>query len=308
MNEFFEKLDALYQSGDLSAVEKYLKEYLDTLEASDQERGLDYASVLNELGGFFRGVSRYAESAEAFSKALEIFRQTGMYESVEYATILLNLAGLQRLTGKAEKAVEQFLEAKDILTACNMQNDYAYASVLNNLSLAYQDLGDYENALDIATKAYEQMQLMADNDHEIATSLNNLTTIHYRMGNFEKAEESINKALNIYNGMNELNVHHAAALSIKAMLLSRAGKTAEALVYFEDSLKKTEHFFGQNIEYAITEQNIALTCSALNDLPAAIKHLKKANMLFEKLLGPEHIRTKESHAMLNSLMEKETTG
>ena len=208
--------------------------------------------------------------------------------------------------GNAEKAVGLFMEAKDILTACNMQNDYSYASVLNNLALAYQDLGEFDKALAAASQALELMKQEADNEHEIATSLNNLSAIYFKKDETDKAEETIDKALSLYNGMIQPNVHHAAALSMKAMLLGRKEKPAEAIVYFNKSLEKTKHFFGQNIEYAVTEQNIAMTYKALGEFASAVGHMESALYLFEKILGPEHERTKMCRSMLQSIQSEET--
>ena len=81
MNTFYDKLDALYQSGDKSAAEEHIKDYLYNLQASDQESSPEYAAVLNELAGFYRGVSRYDESAERFNKALDILKASGMNPS-----------------------------------------------------------------------------------------------------------------------------------------------------------------------------------------------------------------------------------
>jgi len=100
LQEIFDKLDKLYSEGNSDAVEKFLKLTIASMEANEEEDKSEYVSILNELAGFYRGTSRYAESMELFSKALKIMEGNNAEDTPAYATVLLNLAGLYRLTGR----------------------------------------------------------------------------------------------------------------------------------------------------------------------------------------------------------------
>ena len=58
MNEFYDGLDALYQTGDQAAVEAYIRQQLQVITDAAGPDSPEYAAVLNELAGFLRGVSR----------------------------------------------------------------------------------------------------------------------------------------------------------------------------------------------------------------------------------------------------------
>jgi tetratricopeptide (TPR) repeat protein len=298
----------LYRSGDPSRIEEYLRQYLYEMESTGRKLSGEYASVLNELASFYRGVSRYEESAAAFKQALELLRYIGLDKTPQDATILLNFAGLFRLKGQPHEAVEMFLDARNLLITSGMQNDYAYRSVLNNLALAYQDIGRYEDAYAAAYESYEGMCKTEASEHEIATALNNLAVIRLKMGNDAEAQILIDEALVYYDKMPEENVHHAAALSTKGSLLFRSGQHREALASFQKSLELTERFFGKNIEYAIAARNIAKTYEALDDLLPARNYILSAKTVFEQILGSDHPRTKECCSAAEQLSRKESEG
>jgi tetratricopeptide (TPR) repeat protein len=304
MNDFYDRLDALYQAEDLAAVESYIRGELEHIERALGSDAPEYAAVLNELAGFMRGVSRYAESENTFRQALAILQVKGAGLSPQYATILLNLAGLFRLTGRADEAVRLFQEAKRLLTATGDTNSYAYASVLNNLSLAYQDAGEFEAALQSAQEAFALQKQLGLGDHELATALNNLAVICLRSGMAIEAENYINQALAVYDGMTETDVHHAAALTTKALLLYRTGRFTDAQDLFTRARDLTVHFFGKNIEYAASERHLAMTSEALGDQPNAIEHLQEAAVVYTELLGPAHERTAACRTMLEQLRDR----
>ena len=299
MNDFYEKLDGLYASGDLNSVEDFLKNAVAEEGSSAPIR----ASLLNELAGFYRGVSRYSESEAAFEQALAIFESIGMGATPEYATVLMNLAGLYRMRGEADKAIELFFGAMKKLEDFGARDTYAYVSVLNNLALAYQSKSDYQNAVEYASKALSLMRAGSGSEHEIATSLNNLASIYLGLADLEKAGSHISESLAIYDSMEEPDVHHAAALTTKAVLMHRLGDHQGSLNGFRRALDLTNRFFGENMEYAICKRNISEVCELLGDVDSAIQELSDAARVMAKLLGPDHVSVIAANKKLEELQK-----
>jgi tetratricopeptide (TPR) repeat protein len=216
--KFFERLDELFKQDDPGAVESFMLKSLSELAHSRQNGSPECASIMNELASFYRGVSRYNESAEYFRRALDTLEQNGMNHSPQYAIILMNLAGMRRLLGQPAAAMEIFLKAKSMLEDAGHEHSYEYSSVLNNLSLAHQDAGEFEKACELASAALDYMRRSAGMEHEIATSLNNLANIRLRQEKIDAAETLVSEALEIYESMTEKNSHHAAALSTWASI------------------------------------------------------------------------------------------
>jgi tetratricopeptide (TPR) repeat protein len=305
MTDFYDRLDALYQAGDLEVVEPLIRAHLRHIADTAGDNSPEYAAVLNELGSFLRGVSRYDESEQAFKRGLDILMAQDGYTS-QYAVMLMNFAGLYRLTGRADEAVKLFIEAKRLLGASGAKKDLAYAGVLNNLALAYQDAGDYEAALKTALEADELTAQLGTGDHEKAASRNNLAVLCLRAGRLREAEAYIDEALDLYDRMAETDVHHAAALTTKAALLYRAGQYQKALPLFLRATDLTAHFFGKNIEYAAGERHIAMTYEALGDSKNALVHIKSAQETYEQLLGPDHPHTAACRAIYERILSRET--
>ena len=298
MNEFYDKLDELYSAGDLEAVEAFI---LDTI-AETGEQSPERAGLYNELAGFYRGISRYSESEVTFSQSLSIFESIGMYSTPEYATVLLNLAGLYRLMGDADKSIDLFLNAMNKLEDAGSRDSYAYVSILNNLALAYQSKGELILALEYAKSALEIMRAGDGNEHEIASSLNNLAAIQLQLGELDAADRLISEALEIFDNMAEPDVHHAAALTTKAVLMYRKGNYRGSLEGFRRALDLTKRFFGENIEFAICKRNISDVCELLGDIPSAIAELSDAIRIMERIRGPEHDSVLDAKKKLERIM------
>ena len=252
MEEFYAQLDALFQAGDLEKIEAFLKQNLSL------RSGAEKVAVLNELAGFYRGISRYDESVQNFQEALTLLEQAGQKNSNAYATVLLNLAGVYRLTRKLDLAAQMFEHALTLLDP----EDYAYASAKNNLSLVRLEQGDPSRAAALAGEALEWMRGHGAPEHEVATALVNLANICLRQKDVERADVLLKEALALYDKMEEVNVHHAAALSAQGMVHYLREEWDEAEDAFRRALKLTEHFFGHNAEYKATLRNLELTRQA----------------------------------------------
>ena len=304
MNDFYEKLDDLYNSGDAAAVETFILEAVEASGDGSPER----AGLYNELAGFYRGVSRFDESEDFFYKALALFKIARMELSPQYATVLLNLAGLYRIKGEADRAVALFLDAMEMFKNAGDTESYEYISVLNNLALAYQEKGEYENALEYAGEALELMRAGEAGEHEIATSLNNLAASNISLGRLDRAASLIAESLEMYDAMPEPNVHHAAALTTNAVLQYRSGKHREALEGFKRALDLTRRFFGENIEFASCRRNISDVYELLDDAPSAMAELADAVRIYERLLGSDHPSTRNAREKLEQLALKSGRG
>jgi tetratricopeptide (TPR) repeat protein len=296
MEDFYGRLDELYSAGDRLAIEAFILDAVaDTREGSPERAGL-----YNELAGFYRGISRFDESEDTFSRALGIFEASG---TPEYATVLLNLAGLYRIAGDADKAIQLFHTAKERLEFSGGRGSYAYISVLNNLALAYQGKNEYIPALEYAGKALELMRAGSGGGHEIAASLNNLAAIRLGMGENGAAEALVSEALGIYGGMAETDVHHAAALTTSAVILCRKGDYSGALDGFRQSLELTSRFFGENVEFAICKRNIADVYELLGDIHSAATEMHDAARILERIHGADHPVVLDAQTKLKRLRD-----
>lgn len=296
---FYQELDETYSKG-LARVERFLLESRTAFRETENAAGL--VAVQNELGSFYRGTSRYGESLDAFQAAgEEIARRLGT-DSVEYATLLNNMAGTYRLMGRPAEAAELFQQAIDIYQSQNAENGYAFVSVLNNISLAYQELGRFETAIENLEQALAMLRRMPGHLHEEAVTYHNLTALYHRIGRKEDARRCLEMALAAFEDCGgEEDPHYAAALNSLAGFLYNDGDYERAVETYQKAASYTKRWFGENVEYAVTFQNMSWTWQAMGKPEEARRCLEEAERVLLSLFGPEHERTQAVRDALRHL-------
>ena len=304
MDEFFVTLDNLYLEGNQQKIEDYLKAELTKLLEAGDERALDAASVLNEMGGYYRGVSRYAESCDCCGKAIAILEEKGMGETIQVATMKLNYAGTLRLMGQLGKSYTLFSESKALLEKLGETGNYEYISLLNNLSLTCQDMGEGDRAIELAETALEAVRKLPELEDEVPTELNNLAAMLLRQKKYDEAEVRVRQALAEFRKLPVSSSHEAAAQSTLGVILFNTGRTAEAADAFLASATGTLAFFGKNVDYASTLRSMSICREKLGDWDGADTALEEAVECLADLLGPNHPRVQVYAGELNSLRER----
>ena len=296
---FYQELDQTYSQG-LGEVERFLLESRGAFLEAENAAGL--VAVHNELGSFYRGISRYAESLTAFQSAgEEIVRRLGT-DCVEYATLINNMAGTYRLMGRPAEAAELFRQAIDIYQNQNAEGSYAFVSVLNNISLAYQELGRLDDAAANLERALAMLRRMPGHLHEEAVTYHNLTALYHRMGRQEDARRCLEMALASFEDCGgKEDPHYAAALNSLAGFLYSAGDYGRAIETYQKAAAYTKRWFGKNVEYAVTYQNMSWAYQAQGRAEDARQSLEEAERVLSKIFGPEHERTQAVRDALRRL-------
>jgi len=301
MEDFFNRLKEFMRRGDAAGTENFLREQVAQLKNSVNSNALDMVVVLNELGGFLRGISRYTESEQCFLEAMSIMELRQLETTDHFATIAMNLAGTYRLQGRFDDAISLFLKSKSLFERLNECESFPYLGVINNLALLYQEIGQHQDAYTMMLTALELAKKLQARASVIATTLSNLAAIRLGMGYIEEAESIIAEALSMFDGLQKPDAHHASALAAAASIAFRKEKYSDALDNFLKSLSMTEMFFGKNIEYAITGCNLAKTYEALHDMDEARKHQRIAVNIMEQLLGFDHIKAIQNKKILENM-------
>ena len=174
-------------------------------------------------------------------------------------------------------------------------------------------MNDFYDKLDELYKSGDRAELEAFlveaiastgvNSSERAGLLFNLASMQLELGDKALADEMISEALEIYDAMPEPDVHHAAALTAKAVLLCAQGDHQGSLSGFRRALELTKVFFGENIEYARCKQCISEVCELLGDMPSSIAEMSDAVRILENLLGADHASVIEAQSRLEGLQK-----
>lgn len=311
---FYDELDGYFARYDNEATEKFLLDALESVENSmiisagcsscgcddsscdiegilseqDKEwiitRSQGMIAILNELACFYRGLSRWPECIDAFTKLKAEMELCGINCSDNYALVTLNLAGAYRLMGDYDKALEAFAEARKLLEDNGSKDPYSAASLYNNEGLVYQDMQQFDKAAEHFEQALVYMRRVPNNDAEIATSLSNAAMAYYSCGNMEKAQSMLDEALSIFEGLDGgMNPHYAGALNTKALFAFRAGEFELSAKTFELAIEKTRLVFGENREFVIGCRNCAFAYSKLGNEEMSRKYSDMAAAAEAKL-------------------------
>lgn len=269
LEEYLAQVDLAYKTCSGGALEARLTALTGQCAAEYGPRSGPYASMLEELGSFYRGQCRYEESEEQFRRALPLLEADPGRDSPAYATALNNLAGAHRLLGRYGQALEEFHACLELYRAAVGERHVLYAAGLNNLSLVHLDLGELERALELQEQAADILAAQPQARYELASALCNQGTLCQRLGRLEEAEHKLERALALFR--EELGTddpHYHAALNSLGTVHYAAKRFAAARDYFAQAAQAAQALYGpdhRETQTALAHQ--ALAEEGLNSSP-----------------------------------------
>ncbi len=256
INEFLEGLDKLFFDKKIDEAGGFLREGIASAEAEGDISSL--ISILNEMIGYCRETSRYAEAEKYSDKVLEIMKREGLEGTIPYATTLLNVANAMRAAGKLDKSLNLYKEVFKTYDKFLEKTDFSYASLYNNLSLLYQEMGEYEKAIDCLKKALAIAEKTEGAEFEVAVTYTNLGASELRVKKYEEATKHLEKAAEIFEQIKVADSHYAAALSAMGEALFMAGDLEAAERYYEKALVTIENYLGRTEAYDRVKESLML--------------------------------------------------
>ena len=299
LQEFYRQLDEHYASLDRNATEAFLLESRKKAQAAGQPELLRdgcpacapqltpngaLIAVCNELACFYRGLSRWEQSLEAFTQAQQEMEQYYQNDSVQYATILLNKAGTYRYMGQPQQALELFEHSEKILSSLESVPESVLAGLYNNTGLALLDLRRPQEALE----RFRQALPLVEENHasivEQGSTWNNLAAAYRNLGRIPEAIEAMDRSIAILEKMDcGRNPHYPAALNTRGICHYQQGDYKAALADFTSALKITALVYGENIEYAYGCDNCSAVCKKMGLAEEAQAWLNKSKAIRERL-------------------------
>jgi tetratricopeptide (TPR) repeat protein len=269
IDKFFSDYDVAFATGNNDAIGDFLQSSLAAAEVENDKHSA--VTILNEMAGFFRSISSYAQAIRYAEKALATARELGFENTIPYGTTLLNAATAYRTSGDNIKALEYFIHALGILQSNLPVDDFQLACLYNNISAIKQDTGQYAEALDMLQKAVAIMQKQPDMENDTATVMTNLAQVLLKLDRDAEAMETIEKSLELFRQENtsvavdqRLSPHYAAALAAQGEANFRMKRYAECVRAYENALAHIKAAYGENKDYAVTSINLGIAYNKLN--------------------------------------------
>jgi len=209
---------------------------LNTIEVSNSitveifgEKSNEYAYNLSLLSKIYVFLGDYNKALPIQETSLSIFSEKDIY----YASALFAMSKIYLGINEYQKAIDLLLEGKQILEE-NPKYDKYIINFNNDLALAYDYLGDYENALTIAL---EVTKSTAKEHPEYPTRLMNLGIYYTKLGENRKAENAYDNALEICLKIYSSNhKKYVRLIEVMGQHYYKKGDYEKAKEYFEEAL------------------------------------------------------------------------
>ncbi|MDE6314301.1 MAG: tetratricopeptide repeat protein [Lachnospiraceae bacterium] len=268
INSVLTGLDQLFQEKKIQEVEPYLNQQLNL--AKEQQDNGAVLTILNEQIGYYRSISRRTESIQAFEQAKECVKSMGLSGTEHEATTLLNGATALRAAERYQDAMEEYRKVEEIYGNSIEKNDYRFASLYNNMSLLYTALEQYEDAAECLKKALVVLQNLENSQIEQAITYTNLALNYSKTEDKEARSEALASALHLFEiYAHNKDAHYAAALSGLAGAYYETGDMIQAAKTYQMVCEDIRSYFGENMSYAISLENLAVVYRTMGDMDQA---------------------------------------
>lgn len=169
------KLDQYLHRNDYTGAQRHLEYWLqEALAAGDSSTEL---TVRNELMGLYRKLGREKPAVEMAQSALARVEAWGISHQVGAATTCLNAATVYKAFGRAQEALALYERAAEIYAQELDPADTRIAGLCNNMALALVDLGLFDRAEALYTKALAVLAQTENNEPEMAITHLNLASL-----------------------------------------------------------------------------------------------------------------------------------
>ncbi|MGX5201172.1 protein kinase domain-containing protein [Aliikangiella sp. IMCC44632] len=147
----------------------------------------------------FRLAEIYATNEQLSEAEAEL--KTLLQQDPNHAVGWFNLAKISIMSGQMQLAIDDYL-VRSLVVANKLNDELTKGDVLNAIGVAYQRLGDIDNAIynyNLAVKTREN----AGNKLGATTSLGNLAYLYAVRGDYDQAQNYLNSSLAIFESLQD---------------------------------------------------------------------------------------------------------
>lgn len=277
-------------------------------EAQEKQFHFGETELTNTKGIYF-DVSGKKDSAKYFfEKGLSLSKEYN-FKSIEQMS-LNNLGMFNWNNGNFQEALDYFFQALEMNRVHSPQNIQGESVYLNNIGLIYQELKQYEKALEIHRKALkirEEINL----ESEQAISQANIGVCYKSLSRFEEAIDAYKKAIALAKSANSMRNFYSFHNNL-ASVYQEMENYEQAIAFYKIALERPVSL-GENPKSDLSIfSNLTAAYTKLNQPKLALTYADKGFEIIEKdpklknFAGTLYKSAAESHYLLgNSKMGSE---
>jgi tetratricopeptide (TPR) repeat protein/MinD-like ATPase involved in chromosome partitioning or flagellar assembly len=212
---------------------------------------------------------------------------------------LANLGFAYYQLGEVRGAIEYYEQALAI--AREIGDRHLEGTTLGNLGLAYSSLGEVHRAVEYYEQALAIVREMGDRRGE-SVALGNLGLGFRALGEIHRAIEFYEQSLAIAREIGDRR-GEGFVLGNLGLAYNNLGKTERAIQCYEQALIISQQI-GDIWNEGNQLSNLGAIYYELGNLQQAVDYSKHALAIYEKVLGPDHPRTRTIHENLVEIEQK----
>ncbi len=284
--------DVWYHTGNAHFIRN---EYPKALEFLERSRTIsrDRADVLNEARALFR-IAQSHKNLGQYPVALERSLETvALYERAQNADLTARawavVGSIQDLMGRYRVALDSYQTSERLFAGAKTP---AAVMLLNEMAITQRNLGNFDAALDLYTRALEGQRALGDRLGE-AIALFNRANLYRALGEDGRALDGFQQSLSMARELNERRGMSIILSNFGDLLLTR-GDTERALAMFNEQVQLTQALGNRN-EQALAILNLADVHKARGELDAAVTRYEEA-LGIQRAIGA---RTREAQTLVS---------
>ena len=245
---------------------------------------VDIAGSLTSIGCVYFEMNKDIEAEKAFQSALELRKQTGVYDHLDTAVIYDTLANNHLPRGNFTKALVVLQEAL-VVREKHLGEHPDTAANLNDIGYAHFMKGDFESGREEFIKAVDMYTKLGDKGIDSAISCNNLAKAYFHLGNLDLARQFCQEALVRRLELLGEHIDTAETLHWKGLIHAKMEDNKSAVEAFQKASKMRSNLLGDHEDTAESFGFLGQSQYHLDEQESAVKAFQEAARIRSNTLG-----------------------
>jgi len=229
--------------------EELLKQARQGIEKNtDQNSKIILGRAMQSQGELFFRQAKTKKASEVYLQAFEYRQKLLGLEHLETTQSLVSYASSLKGLHRFSEAEELFRQGFAVYDSQLGSNHTYIATLLNNMGQMYYLQGRFKESEKVLLRALKIKKSHHHKDHiAIAPTSNHLGYLYFLLEDYTQAVKYLDNAIHIWS-LKDSNRprYRASAETWKAVILSRTGKTEDAVKKLREVIKTLESIYGQH--------------------------------------------------------------
>ena len=215
---------------------------------SDQDSKVILGRAIQAQGELFFRQAKTKKASKTYLQAFEYRQKLFGLNHLETAQSLVSYASTLKGLHRFSEAEELFRQGFAIYDAQLGSNHVYIATLLSNMGQMYYLQGRFTESEKALLRALEIKKTHFSENHiSLASTYNHLGYLYFLLENYDQAQKYLDNAVRIWSLADSSRPRYrASAATWKAVILSRIGKSKEAIEKLRDVINILESIYGQD--------------------------------------------------------------